>query len=106
MILSGFSVGGVLAALVAITGGLFALLLGGKGETRFVVKVPAETPADAELFLAGDFQNWQPGVNQWRLERRRDGRWMHAVSRDATNRCAAERARMAIEAVTPCSHAQ
>lgn len=75
MILGGFSVGGVLDALVAIAGGLVALLLGGKGETRFVVTVPPDTPADAVVHVAGDFQGWQPGANAWRLERRRDGRY-------------------------------
>lgn len=41
----------------------------------FDVTVPADTPADATVYLAGDFQGWNPGAPDWALARGADGHW-------------------------------
>ncbi len=41
--------------------------------TLRVVSVPANTPADAELYVAGDFQGWDPADPDYRLTKNPDG---------------------------------
>lgn len=43
----------------------------------FEVAVPPQTPADATVYLAGDFQGWRPGEAAWALTRLPDGRWRY-----------------------------
>jgi predicted alpha/beta superfamily hydrolase len=44
------------------------------GQVTFVVdSVPDNTPADAKLFIAGDFNGWQPGDSRFQLTKRDDG---------------------------------
>jgi pullulanase len=43
----------------------------------FEVTPPASTPADATVYLAGDFQGWSPGDAAWALTRGSDGRWRY-----------------------------
>ena len=38
-------------------------------DVTFRVTVPANTPADAEIFIAGDFQGWNPGSEAHRFTR-------------------------------------
>lgn len=45
----------------------------------FEVAVPADTPAGATVFLAGDFQGWRPGDAGWALDRGADGLWRRRV---------------------------
>lgn len=44
-------------------------------ELHLRVAVPQETPADAEVYLAGDFQGWNPADPASRLTRTPDGRY-------------------------------
>ncbi|MBK9474631.1 MAG: alpha/beta hydrolase [bacterium] len=44
-------------------------------EVTFEVSVPPSTPAQAVVYVAGDFQGWRPGEAAWALERGSDGRW-------------------------------
>ncbi len=46
----------------------------------FDVKAPAGTPTDAILYLAGDFQGWNPGAPDWTLARQADGHWRRAAT--------------------------
>ncbi len=41
----------------------------------FDVTAPADTPTDAVVHLAGDFQGWNPGAPDWALARGADGHW-------------------------------
>jgi pullulanase len=41
----------------------------------FLVTVPADTPAESEVHIAGDFQGWDPGSADHALARRDDGRY-------------------------------
>jgi len=46
----------------------------GMARIRFVVEqVPASTPPDAQLFLAGSFNDWQPGASAYQLAPQPDG---------------------------------
>lgn len=46
----------------------------------FDVTVPAQTPTDAVLYLAGDFQGWNPGAPDWALARGADGHWQRQAT--------------------------
>jgi predicted alpha/beta superfamily hydrolase len=46
-----------------------------KAVVAFQVRVPASTPADASLHVAGNMNGWNPGDPQWRLRRQTDGTW-------------------------------
>lgn len=46
----------------------------------FDVTVPAQTPTDAVLYLAGDFQGWNPGAPDWALARAADGHWQRQAT--------------------------
>ncbi|MBK8572308.1 MAG: alpha/beta hydrolase [Holophagaceae bacterium] len=41
----------------------------------FQVTVPATTPRDAALHVAGNMNGWNPGDPQWQLRRQADGTW-------------------------------
>lgn len=42
----------------------------------FVVRPPVALPAEVAIYVAGNFQNWQPGDAQWRLKPTDDGAYM------------------------------
>jgi len=46
-----------------------------KVAVAFQVTVPATTPPDATLHLAGNMNGWNPGDPQWKLQRQADGTW-------------------------------
>ena len=46
-----------------------------KVAVSFQVTVPATTPADATLHVAGNMNGWKPGDPQWQLRRQPDGTW-------------------------------
>lgn len=48
----------------------------------FTVTVPADTPPPVEVYLAGDFQGWNPGDPEFRLVRSADGLWRIALDLD------------------------
>ena len=43
--------------------------------TTFLVSVPSSTPPDDTVFIAGDFQGWDPGHPAYALTKQPDGRW-------------------------------
>ena len=43
--------------------------------TTFQVSAPADTPADATIYIAGDFQGWRPGDDDYALSKGADGPW-------------------------------
>ncbi|MDP5172434.1 MAG: helix-turn-helix domain-containing protein [Bacteroidia bacterium] len=58
--------------------GIFWLFgsLPGISQTTFVVeRVPESTPGEDTIFVAGSFNNWNPGDDAYRLLRRSDGSW-------------------------------
>lgn len=65
-----------LAAWVCLAIGLAAGPAFG-ARVRFELTVPAGTPADATVHLAGDFQGWRPGDPAWALQRTADGTWTY-----------------------------
>ncbi|MEE4256554.1 MAG: hypothetical protein V2I47_05930 [Bacteroidales bacterium] len=54
--------------------------LGGE-VTIWVIKYPKNTPADAELYLAGNFNNWDPGNSDWKFNRTTEGFYFIAIPR-------------------------
>lgn len=44
-------------------------------DTTIRVEIPAGTPPDAKVYIAGDFQSWQPGNPEFQLEKVRDDVW-------------------------------
>ena len=40
-----------------------------------VVELPANTPNDAKIFVAGNFNNWQENNSDFELEKQPDGRY-------------------------------
>jgi predicted alpha/beta superfamily hydrolase len=59
----------LLAALIALPAAAPAAVV------VFDVTVPSTTPADATVYLAGDFQGWSPGAADWALARGAAGHW-------------------------------
>ncbi len=51
-------------------------------EIIFRVTVPDDTPADAEIYIAGDFQNWDPGDQDHRLAKAGDGAYEIGIAFD------------------------
>ena len=46
------------------------------GQATFVISsLPAETPGDDTLYMAGDFTNWDPGNDDYRLSLNDDNKW-------------------------------
>ncbi|QDA31540.1 phosphonate ABC transporter ATP-binding protein [Thermococcus indicus] len=41
----------------------------------FIVSVPNYTPENDSIYIAGDFNGWNPGDENYRLRKRDDGRW-------------------------------
>ena len=44
-----------------------------------VTDIPANTPADAKIFLASDFNGWAPGNLNYAFQKAPDGRWYHQL---------------------------
>jgi hypothetical protein len=45
-------------------------------QVLFIVdSLPAYTPPEDTLFIAGDFQGWNPGDPEFALEKNDDGKW-------------------------------
>lgn len=53
----------------------FAAALASAATTTFLVTVPANTPPADTVYIAGDFQGWNPGSPAHALTRQPDGRW-------------------------------
>lgn len=53
---------------------------GGPVDVVFRVRVPADTPADEPVHVAGDFQGWDPSDPAYALERAPDGRYAITLS--------------------------
>jgi AraC-like DNA-binding protein len=50
---------------------------------RFVIKhIPPNTPPDATLFISGNFNNWDPGDESYRLQRQFDGSYQVTLVSD------------------------
>jgi hypothetical protein len=47
--------------------GILLTQLGTAQLTIIVDQIPANTPAGAEVFIAGNFQNWNPGDQAYKL---------------------------------------
>jgi pullulanase len=60
-----------LASVLAASGALASETV----EVTFTVTVPENTPADADVYLAGDFQGWNPADRHFRLQPGDDGRY-------------------------------
>ncbi|WP_232461983.1 alpha/beta hydrolase-fold protein [Thermococcus siculi] len=41
----------------------------------FIVSVPDYTPENDSIYIAGDFNGWNPGDERYKLRKREDGRW-------------------------------
>jgi len=57
-------------------------------QVSFVVNsVPSDTPADAKIYIAGDFNSWQPGDSRFQLTKRGDGTfYFHLDAQDEGNK--------------------
>ncbi len=58
---------------------LAGLALAGSGCRQVVLRVqeaPSNTPANASLFVAGDFNYWDAGDREFKLQRAQDGTWL------------------------------
>jgi hypothetical protein len=49
--------------------------------TIWVAKFPENTPSDAELYIAGNFNNWDPGSNDWKFNRVTEGYYFVTIPR-------------------------
>lgn len=47
----------------------------GTVKVTFIVSVPDYTPKNDSVYIAGDFNGWNPGNERYRLKRLPDGRW-------------------------------
>lgn len=54
--------------------------LGGE-VTIWVTAYPENTPIDAELYIAGNFNNWDPGSNDWKFNCNAEGYYFIAIPR-------------------------
>lgn len=51
------------------------------GQTRFVIdSVPANTPEEGPVYMAGDFNGWSPGDAAYRLSKNEQDRWQIFLS--------------------------
>jgi len=62
-------------AAVVVIGVVVLALCARAAEVTFEVSVPPSTPAQAVVYVAGDFQGWRPGEAAWALARGSDGLW-------------------------------
>ncbi len=51
--------------------------------TTFVVKVPATTPADAEVYITGSFDEWSGGIEKFKLHKRSERLYEITLTREA-----------------------
>ena len=51
-------------------------------QVTFLVAVPANTPAESKVHIAGDFQGWDPGSEDHALTRQDDGRYAITLELD------------------------
>jgi len=49
--------------------------------TIWISSHPENTPEDAELYLAGNFNNWDPGWDDWKFNRTTEGYYFIAIPR-------------------------
>jgi predicted alpha/beta superfamily hydrolase len=54
----------------------FVILTAGAQVVFVVDSLPAYTPPEDTLFIAGDFQGWNPGDPEYALEKNEDGKWV------------------------------
>ena len=53
---------------------MFAIRI--SAQVTFVVQsLPANTPAQDQLYIAGDFTAWNPGLSQYMMQKNGDGKW-------------------------------
>jgi hypothetical protein len=62
-------------AAAVVVGMVVLAFCASAAEVTFEVSVPQSTPAQAVVYVAGDFQGWRPGEAVWGLERGSDGLW-------------------------------
>ncbi|HWN67002.1 MAG TPA: alpha/beta hydrolase-fold protein, partial [Haliangium sp.] len=53
-----------------------------RASVTFLVAVPADTPPDSKIHIAGDFQGWDPGSAAHQLTRQDDGRYAITLELD------------------------
>ncbi len=46
-----------------------------------IIQLPENTPPDEDIFIAGNFNNWNPGSGNWRLKKGSDGSYQIEVPR-------------------------
>ncbi|WP_175060315.1 alpha/beta hydrolase-fold protein [Thermococcus sp. 2319x1] len=51
-----------------------------KISVTFVVEVPEYTPEGDSIYIAGDFNGWNPGDEDYKLKKRADGKWEITLS--------------------------
>lgn len=49
--------------------------------TVWVVKWPVNTPENEDLYITGNFNNWQPGLEEWKFNRITEGYYFAAIPR-------------------------
>ena len=55
---------------------LFCLLPATKAQVTFVIEsLPANTPLQDNLYIAGDFSGWNPGLAQYMMHKNEQGKW-------------------------------
>ena len=47
-----------------------------------LISIPEDTPADAEIFIAGSFNNWNPGSRSWMLQQDSNGNYFVSIPRN------------------------
>lgn len=50
--------------------------------TIILQKVPAQTPPDDKIYLAGNFNNWNPGREKFRFQNYKDGQYILNIPRE------------------------
>jgi len=54
-------------------------------QVTFVVQsLPAYTPVQDKLYIAGDFTGWQPGLAQYMMQKNNDGKWSITLAAQAS----------------------
>jgi len=50
-----------------------------------IVSIPANTPSEADIYIAGNFNGWDPGSEQWKLNKNSDNTYTVAIPRNGGN---------------------